>query len=323
MRTEFDLYLVLVTLCCHMWVLHGNSCADGSYRVAEPPFSSCSGFRHCEPGHYCINELRTACPAGRFGATPRLTNASCTGPCRAGYYCGVASIVDTALKCGSESVYCPEGSSMPLTVLAGYYSVDGEGVDSPDSSDVRCAVLPCPPGWHCSGGIRQPCAPGTYNSLSGATNSSSCIACPAGYYCESASTHPFKHPCGLKSTQYCPAGSEHPLTVGLGYYSRGPVTVGEDFTTRSLTLEVGISVGGSTDNLPAGLVGFSAASACPRGSYCLHGVRHLCPAGRYGSVGQQTNSSCSGPCTEGYYCPAGSESAQERPCRSTLYPMTS
>ncbi|CAM9745516.1 unnamed protein product, partial [Discosporangium mesarthrocarpum] len=46
--------------------------------------------------------------------------------------------------------------------------------------------------------------------------------------------------------------------------------------------------------------------SCPPGQFCIGGVASPCPAGRYGGYWQSSNSSCSGPCNEGYYCPEGS-----------------
>ena len=42
---------------------------------------------------------------------------------------------------------------------------------------------------------------------------------------------------------------------------------------------------------------------CPIGSYCVNGVRKVCPAGKYGRTKGLTTSKCSGKCLKGYYCP--------------------
>lgn len=44
-----------------------------------------------------------------------------------------------------------------------------------------------------------------------------------------------------------------------------------------------------------------------------------CPAGRYGSVDGLFNSSCSGPCPEGYYCPQGTDAADSNECGGSNY----
>lgn len=85
---------------------------------------------------------------------------------------------------------------------------------------------------------------------------------------------------GQTATLYCPDGSSRPLHTAEGYYAVRPH----------------FEAGG----------GYGGQELCPRGSYCLEGMRHLCPAGRYGAYKQNTNASCTGLCTAGYYCPPGS-----------------
>ena len=53
---------------------------------------------------------------------------------------------------------------------------------------------------------------------------------------------------------------------------------------------------------------------CEKGSFCIDGVRHLCPAGRYGSKDGETDPECTGPCKAGYYCPVGSSSPTQFEC---------
>jgi hypothetical protein len=87
-------------------------------------------------------------------------------------------------------------------------------------------------------------------------------------------------------------GAGWPSTVQSGYYSSG---------------------GGSSSTQ-------TSETACPAGSYCVGGVRLDCPGGRYGNVTMLTLSSCSGSCSAGYYCPAGSISATAFACgNNTVY----
>ena len=55
---------------------------------------------------------------------------------------------------------------------------------------------------------------------------------------------------------------------------------------------------------------------CPKGSYCIGGVKELCPAGKYGSETGLTTATCSGECSAGYYCPAGSINNRANECGS-------
>ena len=53
---------------------------------------------------------------------------------------------------------------------------------------------------------------------------------------------------------------------------------------------------------------------CDPGYYCLVGVRVKCPAGTFGSLGQETRPLCAGSCAAGYYCPLGSTSPYQNLC---------
>lgn len=48
----------------------------------------------------------------------------------------------------------------------------------------------------------------------------------------------------------------------------------------------------------------------------MGGVGSQCPAGRYGNSTGMTAATCTGPCSQGYYCKAGSASATAAPCGS-------
>ena len=49
-------------------------------------------------------------------------------------------------------------------------------------------------------------------------------------------------------------------------------------------------------------------------------MKHPCPVGTYGSVEAETSSACSGVCTAGYFCPAGSTGPKQEPCGQGLTP---
>ena len=52
----------------------------------------------------------------------------------------------------------------------------------------------------------------------------------------------------------------------------------------------------------------------PPGSYADQGLLFVCPAGRYGATHGLSSPRCSGVCTPGFYCPAGSISPRQRAC---------
>ena len=129
-----------------------------------------------------------------------------------------------------------------------------------------------------------PCA-GSYSSAQGYVSplcEGLCQAGKAGYGSETSI-------CSVDCPPsfFCPAGSADPIACSTGYYCN--------------------------------TVSLAAPSAlCPIRSYCPAGTDDpsatLCAAGRYSNRTGQTNSQCSGPCQEGYYCPEGSSSATQHPC---------
>ena len=107
----------------------------------------------CPIGAYCVDGVLYACPAGTFGNTTGLATSTCSGVCRAGYYCGSNSTSPTVAMCGSVSVYCPSGSGAPIPALPGEYTI---GV----SNTTMNATLPCPSGSYCVNGTVSPCPAG-------------------------------------------------------------------------------------------------------------------------------------------------------------------
>lgn len=313
-------------------------CRTGAYAVKEGPFGPCPGFRACESGFYCSNSQRHSCPAGTYGATSSLTNSSCSGPCAPGFWCPLGSVSSTANKCGNVTVYCPEGSYVPLHVPAGYYSVGSDGTDVVDIGNVfdehdenrRSGIIMCPKGWYCPGydggtsstnGRRVRCQAGRYGPSTGLASVEECLLCPAGYYCPIGSVEPYQYPCGKDPKVYCPEGSAYAHTTEMGYYAVTPVEYKEGITSSAGEAVISVSYSSELGEL----AGYSQTVVCPAGSYCLNGVRSVCPGGRYGGTKQMTNSSCSGACIEGWYCPAGSVSPYQNACGdpSTYCPASS
>lgn len=112
--------------------------------------------------------------------------------------------------------------------------------------------------------------------------------CPAGYYC-SGTEH---YVCG-SAIYYCPANQTRRLSV-----FRGSNHVGAHYT-----------IGGT-----AGAHGRTAQVLCPVGHFCVDGIKHKCPAGRYGSRSGEHDPQCEAICRAGYYCPLGSYRADQVPC---------
>jgi hypothetical protein len=127
----------------------------------------------CELGHYCSGDgtkcrqfitiaitlnagFQTKCPAGKFGSERMLTNSSCSGFCKEGYYCDAGAISQTQRECGDANHFCPRGSGAPHQVDEGYYSTGGS------NTSTRTLQKKCEPGFWCKDGVKYLCEPGYY-----------------------------------------------------------------------------------------------------------------------------------------------------------------
>eukprot|EP01041_Mallomonas_annulata_P008856 gene8856-18351_t len=265
-------------------VLGQDRCSIGSYRSKIGPWNECSGFKTCEQGSYCTDGFKYDCPAGTYGNRFGLSNSSCAGPCPSGHYCPPKTINPDSYRCGSSHLYCPESSSTPQNIPPGFYGIG-------TSEDLNFNISICPKGFYCNLGKKHVCSNGTYGSTEGLSTHKCSGTCPEGWYCPTGSIFPKEYPCRKSSEEYCPPGSNHPLHTPSGYY----------------TIHSHIPYGG----------GYGGIEICPPGAYCSVGTRYLCPEGRYGVTEGSVNSSCTGVCRAGYYCPAGSTKATERECGHT------
>ena len=122
---------------------------------------------------------------------------------------------------------------------------------------------------------------------------STCVTCPAGYFCTIASTayKPNVCPAGY----YCPAGTtfNNQNPCNIGYYQ--PYT-GQ---FECVPCDLGMYCGTTALTVPTG--------KCAAGYYCLGGS----------TSAQPILASMGGICPKGYYCPAGS--AFPRPCTPGSY----
>src|SRR5687767_1429781 len=88
-----------------------------------------------------------------------------------GYWCSSGSSSATQYECGGSSVYCPSGSSNPLPVPNGYYSIGGL------NDRTRTSIQICDVGAICSNGIKTICPSGTFSNAG-----KNCTSCPSGRY---------------------------------------------------------------------------------------------------------------------------------------------
>lgn len=230
----------------------------------------------CERGFSCIKGVRKTCAAGRYGSSLRNSEEQCSGVCDAGFYCPEGSTSPQMFPCGAADRFCPGASVAPTFVQDGFYSQEGV------SELIRSFELPCPPGYYCVAAKRFPCAPGRFGRAERMTDPLCSGPCKAGYYCpEEATTVPDPLPCG-NSTVYCQTGSFEPSPVLPGYY----------------TVHTGLYQGRLQLNDPLNHT-MSAMMLCEPGHWCSDGIKHQCPAGRFGWSYGTSSSLCDGVCAPG------------------------
>ncbi|OQR95945.1 hypothetical protein THRCLA_22041 [Thraustotheca clavata] len=151
----------------------------------------------CPLGSYCVNGIQYLCPGGTFGGIQALSTKLCSGLCAPGYYCPPGSFSAQQFACGASNVYCPAGSSLPIPVKVGYYTIG-------NINSTRVDQRSCEIGSFCSRGIIYECPSGTYGDSPGLTDETCSGWCSAGYYCPPGTTLPTSLPCN--ETSYSIAG---------------------------------------------------------------------------------------------------------------------
>lgn len=204
------------------------------------------------------------------------------------------------------------GNNGGQEMLADQY-IDGNSLAT-QRRTTRTSQMQCEAGSYCVGGVKKLCPAGVYGDGQGLSTAACTAPCPAGYYwyvrlvCHChlfgyltvylprlirpspiGSINYRRHPCTAKDV-YCRLGSSQPSRVSPGYF-----TVASASNTR-------------VDQV-----------ICPRGSFCVEGVTHLCPPGTFGATTGLQSSSCSGRCQDGNTCPLGSVSSTQSPCPAGSY----
>ncbi|KAG7377735.1 hypothetical protein PHYPSEUDO_011080 [Phytophthora pseudosyringae] len=192
----------------------GSRAVDDLIAAREQDLATRATQRRCEPGHYCVNGERYACPAGTFGTKAGLTTSECSGPCAAGYYCPEGSIVAHAVPCATSAAFCSQGSALPIATNTGHCAISEDSAAGARWYDQRKAK----PGEFAWRGTCYPCPAGSFGSEEMETRPTCSGPCAAGYYCPPGSTTPTQHECGSAAV-FCPAASTQPWDVSEGYYT--------------------------------------------------------------------------------------------------------
>ena len=136
-------------------------------------------------GYWCKNGLKHKCPAGSYGSRTQLSDSRCDGLCLPGYYCSEGSTSERQFPCGNRTVYCPVGSSYPIPVQKGYYSLNSSLIQHGDYNmrdGTMSWEMRCEEGYYCHSGMKFPCPEGTFGNERGSSQESSCLNCRRGMY---------------------------------------------------------------------------------------------------------------------------------------------
>jgi hypothetical protein len=212
-----------------------------------------------------------------------------------------------------------QGVGFPKAADLGYYT--GPSMDDQNSSHQYSQTL-CEAGSYCVSGVRRACRAGVYGETAGLWTAACTDECAAGYFCPPNSTSATERQCGSVSV-YCARGSERPRDAMPGLSSCGrdaslelmiAIAICDWHCVDGLLLVIAICVGAGEYTVGPSNETRWGVQACHSGSYCWKGVSVLCPAGRFGCAERLGNADCNGPCSAGYYCPAGSVSNQQHAC---------
>ena len=307
-------------------------CPPGTYGLEEGlKDEKCTDV--CPMGHYCpagtVQPIK--CPAGTFGNSTGLISSSCNKECfesgcdvsycEEGYYCPEGSISIRERECGDVSVYCPTGSSQPITVSTGYYTVSYNGND--EYINTRIAQKICEKGHFCVDGVKYACPFGTYGAEEGLSSDSCSGLCPKGYYCPTGAYNGTINRCpagrygsstGLYTSActdicdegyYCPEGSTHSNEIECGVISMNDF----DFHFKHSINSGYLSDIKTKNNFLATRYGYTSLVSLsnPNHVYCPAGsaIPILCSNGYYSSGGNRTTRVTQIACPMGTYCVDG------------------
>lgn len=96
-----------------------TSASDGEHTIGDTE-STRTSVETCPRGYYCTQGQLLPCPAGRYGSEEGLNSSTCSGRCRAGYFCPTGSTSPTQEPCGigdtPAEYYCEEGTPVRAAV---------------------------------------------------------------------------------------------------------------------------------------------------------------------------------------------------------------
>jgi hypothetical protein len=256
-------------------------------------------------GRYSVSGILYDCDGGYYGDSPGQFESICSGKCTEGYYCPPGSSISTSQLCGGDNFYCPKGSALPQQV---------------------------PRGYHTANYLIEPCGPGTWRNLTlsvdpSIVNKSAITTSLLIPYCSLCPSKTFKTSVGddLSLCQPCRSKYSNSSDDRLSCicarivssnqrnyfnYSTGfcEILSIHEFQLASTKNNLFL-IWGSNNSLTRYEI-----TLCEPGSYCVDGIKYICPSGTFGSNYGEISSSCSGLCSPGYYCTEGSTNPRASPC---------
>ncbi|KAH8067766.1 calcium ion binding protein [Aureococcus anophagefferens] len=275
----------------------------------------------CTAGHYCPEGTGTPveCPAGTYSPNAGNDDEGDCADCPRGSYCEAGSTAPAACPAGSFAAFANTKAEGPES-----YPEEGEacalcpagsarrGRQEPEpcgvgnhSAAARCTYCPegmarapdlyrdaCPAGYYCPTATAkpQPCPAGTFNRNTGMDAREDCVITPQGYYSISATSNFTDYKCA--PGHWCPTGSTGPYQVPCPERFYNP-----DYGGGAITA-CGLCKSGGRGPPSAGRAFFflkSPPSFEPTN----------CPSGTYNNYTGATSKDDCADCPPGYYC-AGS-----------------
>lgn len=168
------------------------------------------------------------CPVGTYSPVTKLQKESDCLSCTGGEFCNETAMTHTAGKC-TAGYYCPPRSTGQKEIV-------------------------CPEGKYCITGTEhpEPCPSGTFSNSTQLTNSSECIPCTKGWYCDDPGLVKPKGPC--HKGYYCETGQTN---------SKAKICGVGTFCPTGTSLPKKCLPGTYAPN-----EGMDSCVVCPTGKYC-------------------------------------------------------